>query len=472
MDVPQIPYSYTTNPNFHQPQIYSPASYQRNLWVFDSKNRLRFNDPHQVSPYELDLCYNSTVHTAPSTAAPLALIAAPASLAASSEGLLSTPAPSSQAQPSATVPESGLGTSAPALPFSVLKFPPIRFSKSENSLRFKTLSDDERDEKELHLTSLEVVTKSKSTVGLVNKALQLVISECKPKEKIVDLCKKRDSYIREQTGNMSKNVKKKIERGVACSTCISVKNTVCHLPPLASDESVLEEGMAADVIATANDVAEVALRLVRPGRKHKDVTEVIQKVAVVLGPPPNVIVSRLGSPSSTFAYTILPSHELSSIPNSTDSNNTLPNLNGYNDFAKRRALMEEIGLSYKALSGSELENVLDKLVLVSRSLGAQSPPTASDIFHMVPFEEVPELVASRRVFISKGHAYIARNQVFPLVATRFRSLLSKALTLTNRKWATTTAEQETDPLPPIVEAISSTYLVLHISSIRSLVRFP
>ncbi|KAM1461104.1 hypothetical protein ACFXTO_046318 [Malus domestica] len=134
--------------------------------------------------------------------------------------------------------------------------------------------------------------------------------------------------------------------------------------------------------------------------------------------------------------------------------------------------MEEIGLSYKALSGSELENVLDKLVLVSRSLGAQSPPTASDIFHMVPFEEVPELVASRRVFISKGHAYIARNQVFPLVATRFRSLLSKALTLTNRKWATTTAEQETDPLPPIVEAISSTYLVLHISSIRSLVRFP
>ncbi|KAM1666225.1 hypothetical protein ACFX1X_045883 [Malus domestica] len=338
MDVPQIPYSYTTNPNFHQPQIYSPASYQRNLWVFDSKNRLRFNDPHQVSPYELDLCYNSTVHTAPSTAAPLALIAAPASLAASSEGLLvssfsfqtasgatasssaaflsltkeSTPAPSSQAQPSATVPESGVGTSAPALPFSVLK----------------------------HLTSLEVVTKSKSTVGLVNKALQLVISECKPKEKIVDLCKKRDSYIREQTGNMSKNVKKKIERGVASSTCISVNNTVCHLPPLASDESVLEEGMAADVIATANDVAEVALRLVRPGRKHKDVTEVIQKVAVVLGPPPNVIVSRLGSPSSTFAYTILPSHELSSIPNSTDSNNTLPNLNGYNDFAKRVTSMD------------------------------------------------------------------------------------------------------------------------------------
>lgn len=30
----------------------------------------------------------------------------------------------------------------------------------------------------------------------------------------------------------------------------------------------------------------------------------------------------------------------------------------------------------------------------------------------VPFEEVPELVAGRRVFIQKGKAYIAMNQVF------------------------------------------------------------
>lgn len=29
----------------------------------------------------------------------------------------------------------------------------------------------------------------------------------------------------------------------------------------------------------------------------------------------------------------------------------------------------------------------------------------------VPFEEVPELVASRRVFLLKGYAYVAMNQV-------------------------------------------------------------
>ncbi|KAL7244837.1 hypothetical protein ACSBR2_000232 [Camellia fascicularis] len=59
------------------------------------------------------------------------------------------------------------------------------------------MSDDEREEKELDLSSPEVVTKYKSTVEIVNKALQLVLSECKPKAKIVDICEKDDSFIRE-----------------------------------------------------------------------------------------------------------------------------------------------------------------------------------------------------------------------------------------------------------------------------------
>ncbi|KAK1437135.1 hypothetical protein QVD17_02920 [Tagetes erecta] len=145
---------------------------------------------------------------------------------------------------------------------------------------------------------------------IVNKALQLVLSECKPNVKIVDLCEKGDAYIREQSGNVYKNVKKKVERGVAFPTCVSVNNTVCHFSPLANDETMLKEGdilkidmgchidgfiavvghthvlqegpvtgRAADVIAAANTAAEVALRLVRPGKKNQDVTEAIQKVA-------------------------------------------------------------------------------------------------------------------------------------------------------------------------------------------------
>ncbi|GMQ00697.1 hypothetical protein CsSME_00047670 [Camellia sinensis var. sinensis] len=172
------------------------------------------------------------------------------------------------------------------------------------------MSEDEREEKELDVSSPEVVAKYKSAAEIINKASQLVLSECKPKAKIVDICEKGDSFIRDQFGNMYKNVKKKIERGVAFPNCVSVNNTLCHFSPLASNEAVLEEGdmvkidmgchidgfiavvahthalqggpvtgSQADVIAAANTAAEVALRLLRPGRKNKDVTEAIQKVA-------------------------------------------------------------------------------------------------------------------------------------------------------------------------------------------------
>ncbi|CAM8888928.1 unnamed protein product [Rhodiola kirilowii] len=171
-------------------------------------------------------------------------------------------------------------------------------------------SDEEREEKELDLSSPEVVTKYKTAAEIVNKALQLVLSECKPNAKIVNICEKGDAFITEQTGNVYKNVKRKIERGIAFPTCISVNNTVCHFSPLASDETVLNQGdivkidmgchidgfiavvahthvlqdgpvvgRAADVIAAANTAAEVALRLVKPGKKNKDVSEAIQKVA-------------------------------------------------------------------------------------------------------------------------------------------------------------------------------------------------
>ncbi|KAK9286885.1 hypothetical protein L1049_015292 [Liquidambar formosana] len=124
----------------------------------------------------------------------------------------------------------------------------------------------------------------------------------------------------------------------------------------------------------------------------------------------------------------------------------------------QRALMAEFDLSYKAVSNAEFESVKDKLVQVARSMNHQPLPSASDTFFKVPFEEVPELVAGRRVFIHKGHAYVAMNQVVSLVVTQFRSNLSKALILTNRKWTSTIREPEKDRLTPIVEALCTSYL--------------
>ncbi|OMO88119.1 DNA primase, large subunit, eukaryotic/archaeal [Corchorus olitorius] len=123
----------------------------------------------------------------------------------------------------------------------------------------------------------------------------------------------------------------------------------------------------------------------------------------------------------------------------------------------QRALMSEFNLPYKAVSNAEFESVKEKLGQVARSMG-QSLPTADAVYYKVPFEEVPDLVAARRVFLLKGHAYVAMSQVVSLVVTQFRSHLSKALILTNRKWTSTIRDQEKDRLAPIVEALSSSYL--------------
>eukprot|EP00245_Coleochaete_scutata_P016639 TRINITY_DN7851_c0_g1_i1.p1 TRINITY_DN7851_c0_g1~~TRINITY_DN7851_c0_g1_i1.p1 ORF type:complete len:397 (-),score=113.52 TRINITY_DN7851_c0_g1_i1:790-1980(-) len=172
--------------------------------------------------------------------------------------------------------------------------------------------DNEEEKKELDLSSSDVVTKYKLAAEIANKALSQVISSCKPGAKLVELCEQGDTFIQEQCAQVYKTSKKKIEKGVAFPTCVSVNNTVCHFSPLAGDETALKEndivkidlgchidgfialtahtlvlqqdgtpvtGRAADVIAAAQTACEVALRLVRPGKKNSEVTAALGKVA-------------------------------------------------------------------------------------------------------------------------------------------------------------------------------------------------
>ncbi|XP_010530556.1 PREDICTED: probable DNA primase large subunit [Tarenaya hassleriana] len=127
------------------------------------------------------------------------------------------------------------------------------------------------------------------------------------------------------------------------------------------------------------------------------------------------------------------------------------------NFEAQRAILGEFGLPYKAVTGTELESVKERLGQVVRSLG-QISPNVETIYYKVPFEEVPDLVASRRVYIHKGFAFVAGSQLVSLVVTQFRSNLSKALILTNRKWTSTIREREKDRLTPIVEALFTSYL--------------
>ncbi|KAG2312704.1 hypothetical protein Bca52824_024261 [Brassica carinata] len=148
----------------------------------------------------------------------------------------------------------------------------------------------------------------------------------------------------------------------------------------------------------------------------------------------------------------------------------------------QRAIVGEFGLPYKAVTGAELEifdylhGLKERLGQVVRSLGQNSPTATvfNDLIHYsfacykkVPFEEVPDLVAGRRVLIQKGYfsfdnsdSFHFSYQLVSLVVTQFRSHISKALILTKRR------ERENDRLTPIVEALSTSYLGPDYSQVR------
>lgn len=64
-------------------------------------------------------------------------------------------------------------------------------------------------------------------------------------------------------------------------------------------------------------------------------------------------------------------------------------------------------------------------------------------------------MAGRRVFIRRGMAYVAKDQIASLVVAHFRGGLSKALVLTSREWATQVVDAEADRLTPVVESLST-----------------
>ncbi|KAB1207746.1 putative DNA primase large subunit [Morella rubra] len=128
----------------------------------------------------------------------------------------------------------------------------------------------------------------------------------------------------------------------------------------------------------------------------------------------------------------------------------------------QRSLMSEFDLPYKAVSHAEFQIAISSLVHYFYLALFMLSPTPMK----VPFEEVPELVAGRKVFVHRGHAYVAMNQVVSLVSAQFRSHLSKALVLTNRKWTSIIREQEKDRLTPIVEALCTSYLGPDYSELR------
>lgn len=157
-----------------------------------------------------------------------------------------------------------------------------------------------------------VVTKYKMSAEIVNKVLKEMVAECKPGCSIRDLCILGDKKLTEETGKAYKK-DKKITKGVAFPTCISVNNVICHYSPLLSEpDTVLADGdlvkmdlgahidgfiavvahtfvlgasvdspvtgRKADVIMAAHLASEAALRLVKPGMENTEVTDTLTEI--------------------------------------------------------------------------------------------------------------------------------------------------------------------------------------------------
>jgi len=147
---------------------------------------------------------------------------------------------------------------------------------------------------------------------IVNKVLKEIMAECKPGCSVRDLCILGDKKLTEETSKSYKK-DKKITKGIAFPTCISVNNVICHYTPLLSEPDTLladgdlvkidlgahidgfiavaahtfvlgasaeapVTGRKADVIMAAHLASEAALRLVKPGMENTEVTETVTKI--------------------------------------------------------------------------------------------------------------------------------------------------------------------------------------------------
>lgn len=173
--------------------------------------------------------------------------------------------------------------------------------------------DVDSEEEEITIKSDQVVDKYKKASDVANSAIAKVIKEIKVGASTLDLCKLGDQAVRDETAKLYKNKKnKKMKKGLAWPTCISVNNIICHYSPLesypnvmvlAEDDLVKVEigshidgfpafvahsvvvgacaekkvtGRKADVMWAAYNAAEVAVRMLKPGTTNHEITEAIR----------------------------------------------------------------------------------------------------------------------------------------------------------------------------------------------------
>lgn len=172
--------------------------------------------------------------------------------------------------------------------------------------------DESETEEISDLSNPDVTTKYRTAGDIINKVLAKVIEACVEDADIATICDIGDKMMEEETGKLynKKDKGRKIEKGIAFPTCISVNELLGHFSPMRGDSKPLKAGdvakidlachidgfiaaaghtlivgseqvedRRADVVLAAHNAAEAALRLVQVGNTNTQVTEAIGKVA-------------------------------------------------------------------------------------------------------------------------------------------------------------------------------------------------
>jgi len=175
------------------------------------------------------------------------------------------------------------------------------------------MSDHESENEEVSdLSSPDVTTKYRTAGDIINKVLAKTVELVIDQADIATICEASDKMLEEEVGKLyNKKVKdRKIEKGIAFPTCVSVNEIVGHYSPFKNESRLLNKGdvakidlaihidgfiaaaahtvvvgddkvddRRADVVMAAWNAAEAALRLVQVGNTNTMVTETWAKVA-------------------------------------------------------------------------------------------------------------------------------------------------------------------------------------------------
>mmetsp|Transcript_163785 Transcript_163785/g.520559 ORF Transcript_163785/g.520559 Transcript_163785/m.520559 type:complete len:400 (-) Transcript_163785:81-1280(-) len=166
------------------------------------------------------------------------------------------------------------------------------------------------------LSNPDVTTKYRAAGDIVQKALQKVMEACVADADIAAVCEMGDKIMEEETGKLyNKKVKdKKIEKGIAFPTCVSVNEIFGHFSPMKGESRILKAGdvakidlachidgfiaaaahtiiigdqkvedKRADAIMAAWNCAEAALRLVQVGNTNTQITQAFGKITEDFG---------------------------------------------------------------------------------------------------------------------------------------------------------------------------------------------